>query len=69
MQQIKLPFDLRIGDSVGKYIASVGYAADTLETAMKMLNIDQPDYYVINSCPGNIKAYGLTILNKSNTIA
>lgn len=69
MEEIRLPFDLKIGDTVGGYVATIGYCADTLELAMKMLKKDNPDYYIVNSNPSNIKAFGLTIVNKSNTIA
>jgi len=69
MEEIKLPFDLKIGDTIGKYIATIGYCANTLEIALEMLRKDNVDYYIINSTPADIKAFGLTLHNKSNTIA
>lgn len=41
MQEIKLPFDLQIGDVIGKYVANIGYTG-SFEKAKELLQKDKP---------------------------
>ncbi len=53
-----------------EYVANAGYAGDTLEEVMKMVTRDNPDGYCFNiNCQSDIKVWGLTKVNKDNTIA